>query len=143
MGATRTAVRWAGDVNGDGLLKYTGMDKDRGAVLLRIGGTVPTRVMSGYFVEDVNLSGRVSYTGNANDREPNLSGIGSDPHRDTAGAASLRRTTRTMGANGDVACSHPVTDLFETITPGRHTGGMGLSAGQGAVRLDRPTGEAG
>jgi hypothetical protein len=57
VGATRTGVRWAGDVNGDGLLKYTGMDKDRNAVLLRIGGTVPTRVVAGYVVEYVNLSG--------------------------------------------------------------------------------------
>lgn len=67
---------WAGDVNGDGLVKYTGQDNDRDPILQAIGGVVPTATTSGYLLEDVNLDGTVKYTGQDNDRDPVLQTIG-------------------------------------------------------------------
>jgi hypothetical protein len=65
-----------GDCLRDGLVRYTGADNDRDPVLLRVGGTVPTNVVSGYFPEDMNLDGVVRYAGNANDRDIILLTIG-------------------------------------------------------------------
>jgi hypothetical protein len=67
---------WAGDVNGDGVLRYTGASNDRDPVLSRIGGSVPTATAVGYFDEDVDLNGIVRYSGAANDRDPLLQNIG-------------------------------------------------------------------
>lgn len=67
---------WAGDVNGDGVLRYTGASNDRDPVLARIGGSVPTATAVGYFDEDVDLNGIVRYSGAANDRDPLLQNIG-------------------------------------------------------------------
>ena len=67
---------WAGDVNHDGVIKYTGEDNDRDLILQAIGGTVPTAVINGYRQEDVNLDGQVKYTGEVNDRDPILVNIG-------------------------------------------------------------------
>jgi len=67
---------WAGDVNGDGVLRYTGASNDRDPILARIGGSVPTATAAGYFGEDVDLNGIVRYTGAANDRDPLLQNIG-------------------------------------------------------------------
>ena len=67
---------WAGNTLWDGGLKYTGMDNDRDPVLVRIGGTIPTNTIPGYYVEDVNLDGVVKYTGSGNDRDPILVNIG-------------------------------------------------------------------
>ena len=69
-------LQWAGDVNGDGLVKYTGQDNDRDPILQAIGGVVPTAVATGYSAEDVNLDGTVKYTGQDNDRDPVLQTIG-------------------------------------------------------------------
>jgi lysyl endopeptidase len=69
-------VMWAGNVNGDGQLLYTGSGNDRDPILVRIGGSIPTASASGYFVEDVNLSGTVLYIGGGNDRDPILVNIG-------------------------------------------------------------------
>jgi len=43
---------------------------------VRIGGTVPTNTVNGYFNEDVNMDGVVRYTGDPNDRDPILVNIG-------------------------------------------------------------------
>ena len=67
---------WAGDVNGDGRLTYTGPNNDRDPILTRIGGTVPTAVALGYHPDDTDLNARVSYTGAINDREVVLQNIG-------------------------------------------------------------------
>ena len=67
---------WAGDVSFNGELMYVGNGNDRDPILLRIGGTVPTNTVSGYFIEDVNLDGNVLYVGNPNDRDPILVNIG-------------------------------------------------------------------
>ena len=71
-----TQVLWAGDVVWDHTILYTGTNNDRDPILVRIGGTVPTNTVSGYFSEDVNLSGVVMYTGAGNDRDPILVNIG-------------------------------------------------------------------
>ena len=69
-------MMWAGDVNRDGVLKYTGLNNDRDLILSKIGGSVATNVVVGYYLEDVNLNGIVSYTGANNDRDLILYNIG-------------------------------------------------------------------
>ncbi len=71
-----TMVLWSGDATFNSQVKYTGTGNDRDAVLLRIGGTVPTNTVSGYYTEDCNLDGLVMYTGAANDRDIILQTIG-------------------------------------------------------------------
>ena len=68
---------WSGDVNGDNLIKYTGTQNDRDAVLVTVGSFSPNNVESGYFDSDVNMDGLVKYTGSLNDRDPILLSIGS------------------------------------------------------------------
>lgn len=67
---------WAGDATGNGQIKYAGGSNDRDAILVRIGGTVPTAVENGYFSEDVTMDGQVKYAGSGNDRDPILVNIG-------------------------------------------------------------------
>ncbi|MEO8069015.1 MAG: YncE family protein [Flavobacteriales bacterium] len=74
MGAV--TVLWSGDVNGDGVIKYTGSVNDRDPILVSIGGNIPTNTLAGYNVEDVNLDGTVKYTGTTNDRDPILVNVG-------------------------------------------------------------------
>ncbi len=69
-------VLYAGDVNGDGTIRYTNAPNDRDPILGKIGGVVPTATVPGYWPEDVNLDGVVKYTNAANDREPILTNIG-------------------------------------------------------------------
>jgi hypothetical protein len=68
---------WAGDVNHDGALKYTGQSNDRDPILVTVGGTTPNNVTTGYKLEDINLDGLVKYTGQDNDRDPILVNVGS------------------------------------------------------------------
>ena len=68
---------WAGDVNHDGALKYTGQSNDRDPILVTVGGTTPNNVTTGYKLEDINLDGVVKYTGQDNDRDPILVNAGS------------------------------------------------------------------
>lgn len=67
---------WAGDVNGNGNIQYTGPGNDRDPILARIGGMVPSAVVPGYWPEDINLDGVVKYTGPENDRDPILVNVG-------------------------------------------------------------------
>ena len=67
---------WAGDVNTDGQVQYTGGGNDRDPVLVLIGGTIPTNTTTGYHAADVNMDGVVKYTGSGNDRDPILVTIG-------------------------------------------------------------------
>lgn len=67
---------WAGNALRDNKLQYVGDGNDRDPILVVIGGNVPTATVSGYYLEDVNLSGVVKYTGNSNDRDPILVNIG-------------------------------------------------------------------
>ena len=67
---------YAGDVTGDGQLKYAGQGNDRDPILLALGGLLPINTVSGYFNEDVNMDGMVRYTGPSNDRDIILVNIG-------------------------------------------------------------------
>lgn len=67
---------WAGDGNADGAILYTGAANDRDLILSRIGGTVPTNTVLGYYDEDINMDGSVMYTGSGNDRDIILQNIG-------------------------------------------------------------------
>jgi len=71
-----TYLMYAGDVNGDQILKYAGAGNDRDLVLLQIGGSVPTNVLSSYERADINLDGQIKYTGASNDRDPILLNVG-------------------------------------------------------------------
>lgn len=70
------ACLWAGDVNGDGVISYTGQSNDRDAILIEVGGTVPTATTSGYLPADLNMDGQVKYAGAGNDRDVLLQNIG-------------------------------------------------------------------
>jgi hypothetical protein len=59
---------YAGDVNGNGMLKYNGANNDRSLIYIRIGGSSVNATVSGYFPEDVNMDGTVKYNGASNDR---------------------------------------------------------------------------
>jgi hypothetical protein len=67
---------WAGDVNGNGQLKYNLGGNDRALILSRIGGTNINATVLGYYSEDVNLNGQVKYNLGSNDRAIILSNIG-------------------------------------------------------------------
>lgn len=67
---------YAGDVTGNGQLKYAGLANDRDPILLTLGGSLPNNSLSGYFNEDVNMDGIVRYTGPGNDRDIILVNIG-------------------------------------------------------------------
>ena len=67
---------WSGDCNSDGIIRYTGTGNDRDLILSKIGGVVPTLIVSGYHNEDLNMDGVVKYTGQNNDRDLILSNIG-------------------------------------------------------------------
>jgi hypothetical protein len=69
-------VLWAGNAVRDGRLLYTGEDNDRDALLLAVGGVVPTATAQGYLVEDITMDGTVKYTGENNDRDIILTNIG-------------------------------------------------------------------
>ena len=71
-----TMLMWMGDANGFEEIKYIGSNNDRDAVLLGIGGSVPTNTISGYYRTDVNMDGIVKYIGTDNDRDAILVNIG-------------------------------------------------------------------
>jgi hypothetical protein len=67
---------YAGDVNGNGQIKYNGGGNDRSFILTALGGN-QLGVIYGYYKEDINLDGQVKYNGSLNDRSiilVNLSG---------------------------------------------------------------------
>ena len=71
-----TLKLWAGNAFRDDKLMYVGNGNDRDPILVVIGGSVPTAVVNGYYLEDTNLTGTVKYTGALNDRDPILVNIG-------------------------------------------------------------------
>lgn len=70
------ALLWAGNVNGDDRVQYTGSNNDRDPILQEVGGVVSTQTTAGYRIEDTNLDGEVRYTGLNNDRDVILQTIG-------------------------------------------------------------------
>jgi len=65
---------WAGDVTGDGQIKYIGSGNDRAPIFSLIGSLLGT--VNGYYKEDVNMDGVVKYMGSGNDRAIIFSNIG-------------------------------------------------------------------
>jgi hypothetical protein len=72
---TRFAM-WAGDVNGNGQVKYNLGGNDRSLILTRVGGTNINATVSGYYDEDVSMNGQVKYNLGGNDRSIILTNIG-------------------------------------------------------------------
>jgi len=70
------AAMWAGNTTGDQFVKYAGFGNDRDPILVGIGGVVPTAIVLGYSVLDVNLDGVIKYAGPENDRDLILVNIG-------------------------------------------------------------------
>ncbi len=68
---------WSGEANSDGKVKFTGAANDRDAVVIAMGGMIPTATLAGYHAADVNLDGVVKLTGTGNDRDPILVNVGS------------------------------------------------------------------
>jgi hypothetical protein len=66
---------YAGDVNGNGQIKYSGSGNDRILILNLLGGNLLGTV-SGYKIEDVNLNGQSKYSGAGNDRIIILNNLG-------------------------------------------------------------------
>ena len=58
---------WAGDVNRDGIIKYSDLNNDRLEILIRLG-FIQTTSVNGYYSEDVNMDGVVKYSDISNDR---------------------------------------------------------------------------
>lgn len=82
VGPARSAM-WSGNVLRDGILKYVGANNDRDPILTLIGSTIPTNVLPGYSVCDVNLDGEVKYTGLGNDRDPIIVNLGGSTPNNT------------------------------------------------------------
>ena len=59
---------WAGDVTGNGIVKYNLAGNDRLRIFQRIGGVNVNATVNGYYPEDVNLNGQVKYNLAGNDR---------------------------------------------------------------------------
>jgi hypothetical protein len=75
---------WAGDTNGDGVLKYTGTGNDRDPILLAVGSTTPNNTVPNvYDRRDTNLDGVIKYSGTANDRDIILTNVGSTTPNNT------------------------------------------------------------
>lgn len=59
---------WSGDVNADGVVKYTGTDNDATEIFNAINGNASViNTLTGYYWYDVNMDGVVKYTGSDND----------------------------------------------------------------------------
>jgi hypothetical protein len=74
--ANGVSLMWAGNAVMDDLILYSGGGNDRDAILLAIGGAIPTNTVGGYRREDVNLDGQIKYSGSNNDRDVILEAIG-------------------------------------------------------------------
>lgn len=56
---------WAGDINGDGQVKYNGRDNDRSALFSLLNGAL---FLDGYIAGDIDMDGLARYNGRDNDR---------------------------------------------------------------------------
>lgn len=75
-------LMWAGDVNGDGRIRYNGASNDKNTLLSRVGLATSNNVLTAYDRADVNLDGRVRYNGAANDKNEILKVVGlSSPNK--------------------------------------------------------------
>ncbi|MCB0792861.1 MAG: right-handed parallel beta-helix repeat-containing protein [Flavobacteriales bacterium] len=67
---------WAGNSLADAVIRYAGSQNDRDPILSVMGSYVPTNVVTGYYLQDLNLDGKVKYVGSDNDRDIILVNIG-------------------------------------------------------------------
>ena len=63
-----TFAMWAGDANGDGLVRYAGSNNDRGYILFTLLASNTNNTVSVFSNGDLNLDGVVRYGGSNNDR---------------------------------------------------------------------------
>jgi hypothetical protein len=66
---------WAGDVTGNGQIRYNGALNDRSAILTQLSGNTASSLI-GYYNADVNMNGTVRYNGGGNDRSIILTNLG-------------------------------------------------------------------
>ena len=67
MGNGKFAM-WAGDVNGDGVVKYSGSGNDRASILTGCLSSNTGAVVNGYSACDLNFDGVAKFSGSGNDR---------------------------------------------------------------------------
>lgn len=60
---------WAGDSNGDGQIKSTGSSNDLAALQSKVGVFTPNNIIKGYYREDVNMDGLVTYAASLNSED--------------------------------------------------------------------------
>lgn len=66
----------AGDTSFNDDVMYIGFGNDRDPLLVSVGGSLPTNVISGYHTGDINMDGLVKYVGSNNDRDVILVTVG-------------------------------------------------------------------
>lgn len=72
-----TQVMWMGNTNFNAQLSYVGDPNDRDPILARIGGTVPSNTVSGYFIKRMpTWMAPCATCGRSNDRDPILVNVG-------------------------------------------------------------------
>lgn len=59
---------WPGNAKPDRQVRYNGAWNDREEILNLVGPLSPSEIMNGYFPEDIDLNGKVSYMGGNNDK---------------------------------------------------------------------------
>ena len=59
---------WPGNAKPDKVVKFNGNNNDREEILNLVGPLTPSKVVEGYYPEDLDLNGKVSYMGKNNDK---------------------------------------------------------------------------
>jgi hypothetical protein len=59
---------FAGDCQADTLVFFNGPDNDREKIRIEVGPSSISAIIPGYHIEDLNMDGKVTYTGKENDR---------------------------------------------------------------------------
>ncbi|MBK8829137.1 MAG: hypothetical protein IPO26_21370 [Saprospiraceae bacterium] len=68
---------WGGNANNQNeQIDYNGGSNDKTKILQKVGLTTPNNIVTGYHIEDVNLSGSVEYNGGGNDKTYILQQVG-------------------------------------------------------------------
>ncbi len=72
---------WAGDANGDGMIRYNGINNDQASILITIltdptnAGFSQSHIVNGFYPSDYNMNGNTRFTGVGNDPSVILSTI--------------------------------------------------------------------
>jgi hypothetical protein len=67
---------FAGDVNGNGVIKISGAGNDKDLIYVRIGSGSVGAIRTGYWNEDTNMNGQVKLSGVSNDANNIYANIG-------------------------------------------------------------------